>query len=122
MTARSPFFATGQAPFHGATRVNVNLFNVDDGRLFQDVVNDFDFATPRVRLTLTGTNPTLTGWDAGERVHTNSLGGTPNPPGTRLFRTAVSGIPLGPLMNEDFVAFADLTQPAVVALIGSGGE
>ncbi len=116
------FFATGQAPFRGAIRVNVNLFNVDDGSFFQDAVNDFDFATPQVRLTLTGTDPTLTGWDAGERVHTNSLGGTPNPPGTRLFRTAVNGFPLEPLTNEDFVAFADLTQPAVVTLIGNRGE
>ncbi len=30
------FFATGQAPFHGAFRINVNLFNVDDGSFFQD--------------------------------------------------------------------------------------
>jgi len=46
-------------------------------------------------------------------------GGTPNPPGTTMFRTAVSAFPMGWLSNEDYIALTDVTQPILVATAGN---
>ncbi len=108
--------ASAAAPFDGDFRVNINLFNVDANSFFQDVVNDFTLASPTPTLVLAGTSSVLTSWGQGDRVHTNSLGGTPNPPGVSLFRSAVSTPPSGFLTNEDFIAFLDETVPAVIEL------
>jgi hypothetical protein len=56
----------------------------------------------------------------GNRVYTNSLAGTPNPPGVSLFRSSVSDE--GLFTSEDVIAFADLAQPATVAAFLSPAE
>jgi hypothetical protein len=101
-------------PFIGDFRININLFNVVDPSFFQDTFNDFLLNAPVHTLILTGNSSILQGWEIGDDVFTNSLGGTPNPPGSSLFRTSVTSRPFGFLTNEDFIAFADNTQPAVV--------
>jgi hypothetical protein len=61
-------------PFIGDVRINVNLFNPDTGTtadtpsFFKDQLNDFSLSTPRTTITLTGTNPNLLAWEAGDRV------------------------------------------------------
>lgn len=47
-------------------------------------------------------------------MFTNSLAGTANPPGTTLYRTSVTHLPMGFLDNEDVIAFEDLGQPALL--------
>lgn len=106
--------ASDSAPFLGDFLVNVNLFNVDAGSFFGDTANDYSLSMPTTVLILTGTSPPLTSWSVGDRVYTNSLFGTPNPPGSSLYRTSVSSVPHGFLINEDYVAFADPTMPAMV--------
>lgn len=111
--------ASAAAPFVGPFRVNVNLFNVDADSFFQDAVNDYSLATPTTTLTLTGTSALLRSWSAGHRVFTNSLFGTPNPPNSTLFRTSVLSTPFTTfLTNEDYVAFAVATTPAIVQALG----
>jgi len=104
-------------PFDAVFRVNINLFNVDDPSLFADTGNDFLLETPTTALMLSGVSSALTGWEAGDQVFTNSLGGTPNPPGISLFRSGVLNLPFTFLTNEDFIASADLTQPATVQIL-----
>lgn len=102
-------------PFSGVFRININLFNVDAGSFFSDALNDFDLVSPTDSILLTGTAGELTTWQVGDRVYTNSLAGTPNPPGSTLFRSAVGSIDAGFLSSEDVIAFADLAQPALVS-------
>ena len=109
--------ASASAPFLGDFRVNINLFNVDANSFFQDTVNDYSLTSPTTTLTLTGSSAQLASWSAGDRVHTNSLFGTPNPPNSTLYRTSVSSVPHGFLTNEDYVAFADPTRPATVRAV-----
>lgn len=107
-------------PFRGDFRVNINLFNPDTGTtdpnpsFFQDVVNDFSLTTPTDTLTLTGRNPRLQAWNAGDRVATNSLGGGANPDNSSLFRSSVTGFPIGFLTNEDVIA-----DDAIIAIPGA---
>jgi hypothetical protein len=105
-------------PFSGVFRININLFNVDAGSFFSDAVNDFDLTSPTDSILLTGSAVELTTWQSGDQVYTNSLAGTPNPPGATLFRSAVGSIDGGFLTAEDVIAFADLSEPALVALVG----
>ena len=109
--------ANDSAPFVGSFRVNVNLFNVDAGSYFQNVANDYSLSTPTTTLTLTGHSAELRSWNAGTRVFTNSLFGTPNAPGTSLYRTSVLTELSGFLTSEDYVAFADPTAPAIVTRV-----
>ena len=109
--------ASASAPFLGDFRININLFNVDANSFFQDAVNDYSLTSPATTLTLTGTSAQLASWNAGDRVFTNSLFGTPNPQNTTLFRTSVLSVPFSPLTNEDYVAFADPTMPATVRAV-----
>lgn len=106
--------ASDSSPFVGDFRVNVNLFNVDAGSFFGDTTNDYSVFVPTTVLTLTGTAPPLTSWSVGDRVYTNSLFGTPNPTDVSLFRTSVSSVPHGFLINEDYVAFVDPTKPVML--------
>jgi hypothetical protein len=76
-------------------------------------LNDFDLTSPTDSILLIGRAGELTTWQIGDQVYTNSLAGTPNPPGVSLFRSAV-GIDGG--FSEDVIAFADLAQPATVAM------
>ena len=99
--------ATTAKPFVGQFRVNVNLFNPDaiaaDG-LFSDDSNDYNLASATTSLTLTGTNPHLLSWHAGDRVATNSFP-FGDPPGITLFRSTVTNFPIGFLSNEDAIAY-----------------
>ena len=106
--------ATAAQPFQGEFRVNINLFNPARQSFFADTMNDIRLETPTTTLRLTGYHPALRSWLPGDQVHTNSLGGTPNPTGSTLFRSGVSHFPMGYLTNEDVIAFADVTVPAVV--------
>ncbi len=107
-------------PFVGQFRININLFDPDVGTtnpnpsFFSDVHSDFDLTNPTTTLTFTGTQLNLEAWAAGQRVFTNSLAGTGNPDGVSLFRSSVSGFPIGFLTNEDVIAFRDLAQPAII--------
>jgi len=64
-------------PFLGTFRLNVNLFNATLGvariYFFNDTMNDFTLATPRLSLVLSRTHTALRFWDAGHAIHTNSL-------------------------------------------------
>jgi hypothetical protein len=106
--------ASPTVPFSGDFRINVILFNIDAPSVFSDTGNDYSLSSPLTNITLTGTSSALTSWSVGDRVHTNSLFGTPNPPGTSLFRTSVTSVPFGFLTNEDYIAFADGAQAAIV--------
>ena len=106
--------ADAAAPFVGSFRVNLNLYNPDAPSLFQDVINDFNIAMPSTTLILQGNDPALTVWNTGDRVFTNSLDGTPNPPGTTLFRSSAGSFPRSFLTNEDTLAFAKRPLPAIV--------
>jgi hypothetical protein len=110
--------ASAAQPIQGEFRVNINLFNPSRQSFFDDTVNDFNLQTPTTTLKLTGYHRALHGWMPGDEVHTNSLRGTPNPPGSTLFRSGISHFPMGFLNNEDTIAFADLTRPAVVVVAG----
>jgi hypothetical protein len=111
-------------PFVGQFRVDINLFNATRISLFSDICsqcdvfgihknpgNDFDLSTPTTTLTLTGKDPTLLGWQAGDQVATHSLGtgGGPlgNPPGASLFRSSVASLPLTFLDHEDVIGVND---------------
>lgn len=108
-------------PFVGVFRININLYNQDTGTtnpfpsFFTDVLNDFDLANPTTQITLSGTNPVLLAWEAGDRVFTNSLEGTGNPDGISLFRSSVNSDG-GFLTDEDFIAFAETGRPALVRI------
>jgi hypothetical protein len=110
--------STAAQPFLGAFRVNVNLF--DPTRLpthsfFQDTLQDYNLATAKTKLILTGTNPNLVFWAAGDTVATNTqASGGVNPPGSTLYRTTVSNFPIGFLTNEDAIAYGP-SGTAVIA-------
>lgn len=111
-------------PFIGDVRINVNLFNPDTGTtalnpsFFQDVVNDFSLTTPSTTITLTGSNPNLLAWEAGDRVAacagpggiipeacSASLG---HPDGISAFSTGVINTEFGvPFVNIARDAFQD---------------
>jgi hypothetical protein len=101
-------------PFQGTFRVNLNMYAPDIFAFFQDVVNDFDLAVPDTELTLQGFAPVLNFWLPGTRVYLHSLDGTPNPPGTTLYRSAVNTLVNGQIAGEDTLAFARRWLPAVV--------
>ena len=102
------------APFQGTFRINVNLYNPAAGTFFSRTGVDYTLTTPQSVVVLQGASPALTAWVAGQQVFTNSLAGTPNPPGSTLYRSSVSHVPFGFLTNEDVIAFADLSVPAIV--------
>jgi hypothetical protein len=105
------------APFIGDFRINVNLFNVDAVSFFSDAVNDYSLTSPVTRIILTDTSSALLTWSAGDRIHTNSLAGTPNPPGgITQFACQVFTIGAG----LDHITFRDLTVPAIVVAPASG--
>jgi YVTN family beta-propeller protein len=66
--------ASAANPFLGGFRVNVLLFNPEAGTTtqdpgsFLDQLNDFFLTTPSTEITVTGTDPRLLSWKAGDRV------------------------------------------------------
>ena len=104
-------------PFVGEMRININLYNTSKSSFFSDNMNDVLLSTPVTKLRLSGRHPELRMWGAGDLVHTNSLGGTPNPTGSSLYRSGVTHIPMGFLTNEDVIAFVDVRTPAVVTSV-----
>jgi hypothetical protein len=101
--------STNAQPFVGPFRVDVNLFNPTRLPLhsfFQDAPVNLNLATAQTKLILTGTNPNLVFWAAGDTVSTNTqASGGLNPPGSTLYRTTVSNFPMGFLTNEDAIAY-----------------
>jgi len=61
-------------PFVDGFRINVGLFNPDTGTTAEDPaffiaqLNDFFLITPSTAITLTGSDPKLLAWKAGDRV------------------------------------------------------
>jgi hypothetical protein len=116
--------ATAANPFAGQFRVNINLFNPDAiaaGSFFSDTFNDYNLASATTSLTLTGTNPHLLAWHAGDRVATNSFP-FGDPPGVTLFRSSVTNFPIGFLTNEDPIAygaggFTTITPPVLTVAL-----
>jgi uncharacterized repeat protein (TIGR01451 family) len=112
------------APFVGEFRINVNLFNPDTGTtaknpsFFSDTFNDFNLGNPTTLMTLTGRDERLLEWNPHDRVYTNSLENTGNPDDVSLFRSAVASLPGDFLENEDTIAFADLSQYALIEPVG----
>ena len=109
------------APFRDSLRVNINLLNWDLGTarypaFFCDTMNDMMIAGSTTTLVLEGVDDRLLAWEEGHRVLTNSLGGTPNPEGASLYRSSVTHFPMGFLSNEDVIAFASRTKPAVIVV------
>jgi hypothetical protein len=104
-------------PFEGEMRININLFNPAKSSFFSDTMNDLQLDTPTTLLRLAGHHPELRKWTSEDSVHTNSLGGTPNPPGASLYRSSVTHFPMGFLTNEDVIAFEDVRTPGVVTAV-----
>jgi hypothetical protein len=96
-------------PFIGLFRININLYNPDVSptvSYFGDTVNDFTLTDAATTLILTGTNPNLVYWNAGDRVVTSTLALNQNPPGSTFFRSSVLDDPFDNyLTNEDSIAF-----------------
>jgi eukaryotic-like serine/threonine-protein kinase len=99
--------ADSAKPFLDNFRVNLNLYNPDRGTncntsLFSSSMHDFELVSPMTNLVISGTDPKLMNWVAGDRVAACS---TPfgNPSCSTLFRTSVSSLqpPSGFLVNED---------------------
>ncbi len=80
--------ADSSHPFVGKFRVNINLFNPDadpNDSAFSDACTkkcgafdgntDYDIRTPTTKLKITGRDPVLTHWAAGDRVVTSSFAG-----------------------------------------------
>jgi hypothetical protein len=111
--------ADSAALFQDSLRINVNLYNTDAGSFFSHTVDDRLVATPAAELVLEGFSSAVRSWRNGDRVYTNSLEGTPNPPGSTLFRSSVTHFPMGFLTNEDVIAFEDLARPAILRQSGS---
>jgi hypothetical protein len=94
-------FASSAEPSQGASStVNVILLNVDTGSTsndparFLDNVNVFRNIPPTTMIELTGTNPFLLSWDAGDRVtHCHRTVGcnTFVSPFTQIFGTGITG-------------------------------
>jgi hypothetical protein len=101
--------STSAQPFVGQFRVNSNLFNATRLPLhsyFTDNLKDYNLATAQTKLVLTGTNPNLVFWAAGDTVTTNTqASGGIDPPGVTLYRTSVTNFPIGFLTNEDAIAY-----------------
>jgi len=106
--------ADSSHPFVGKFRVNINLFNLDadpNDSAFSDACTkkcgafggntDYDILTPTMKLKITGRDPVLIHWAAGDRVVTSSFAGLT--PGL-LFRSGVDSFPLTFLTNEDCIA------------------
>ncbi|MCL7960487.1 MAG: hypothetical protein M8861_09865 [marine benthic group bacterium] len=115
--------ASKKAPFVGAFRINVNLFNPALGTarypsFFSHTMAEFDLTEPLTEIILSGENSALTQWEKGHEVFTNSLDGTGNPDGSSLFRTGVSSEPHGFLNNEDYIA--PRIRSAPVKIHGAG--
>lgn len=114
--------ASKNAPFVGAFRINVNLYNPSLGSrypsFFSHTMEDFDLTETRTEIVLYGTNSALTQWEKGQQVFTNSLSGTGNPDAASLFRSSVSSVPHGFLTNEDYIAPRDRADP--VKIHGAG--
>ena len=115
--------AAKEAPFVGAFRVNVNLFNPELGTapypsVFSRTMADYDLGDPVTELVLEGSDARLTHWEKGHEVFTNSLDGTGNPDGTSLFRSSVTNFPMGFLTNEDLIAPRVRAEP--VKIHGAG--
>lgn len=110
--------ADSSSPFAGEFRVNINLYNPTRNSFFDDNVNDFRLSVPTTTLKLTGYHQALRQWTPGDAVHTNNLAGMTNPLGNFFFRSDVTHFPVGFPTNEDLIAFADRTQPAVVVRAG----
>jgi hypothetical protein len=112
-------------PFSGNFRININLFNVTLDEYFSDTLNDYSLGMPQTRLTLTGTNPLITDWDAGHIIATSTWAGYGNPSGITLFRTSVADMPLEFCSSEDVVGLRGcgafvVPEPATLGLIGLG--
>jgi hypothetical protein len=110
-------------PFMGNFRINVNLFNPDTGTtacdpaLFQDNMNDFVIETPTTEITLTGTDPRLTAWEAGDRVAANTAAGVGLPDCVGGFSCSVLDLP--DMLTWDPIGNAEGTVAVVTAALAS---
>lgn len=113
------FVSTGEDPFIGEIRFNVNLYNPDvgttecDPAFFQSVGNDFNLEESTEEIVLTGNNPRLVSWDEFDRVAASSaIFGAPDCNGG--FGTAVSDLPE---LSSDFLenggTSSDILPPVV---------
>jgi hypothetical protein len=117
--------STTAQPFYGAFRFNSNLFNqarLPNHSLFQSAGNDYALTAPKTKLIVTGANPHVQFWAAGDTVATNTLGsGGVNPPGSTLYRTAVASLPLQPaFQSEDTIAWGPTGNTVIAPLSGAG--
>ncbi len=113
-------------PFSGTFQLNVNLYNVDRLSWFtdSDPGNGFVLSSPLPTIVLPGTAQLLRFWQPGERVNTNSYGGTPKPPWVKFYRSSVIRLsePCSNFCVEDMIAFANLAQPAIVEVFESSDQ
>lgn len=125
-------------PFTGQFRININVYNpssTSSAKVFRHVCSqcqkfgnmnksDFDLGSATTTtLTLSGGDPELKLWKAGDQVATNSYAGLGNPPGSSLFRSSVNTQPLPGtfLTNEDMIGADDQTWDGVSTWDGSSG-
>ncbi|MCB1738916.1 MAG: PEP-CTERM sorting domain-containing protein [Gammaproteobacteria bacterium] len=117
--------AAAAAPFVGAFRINLNIWNVSLDEFFQDTFNDYNLGAPQTELVLSGTDANLTDWMASHTIVTTTLAGFGNPSGTSFFRSSVADLPFsGTCVAEDIIGFdgcsTSVPAPAPLALILTG--
>lgn len=104
-------------PTGGLIRTNINLYNPARSSFFQCDIGDFTLTESTQTLVLVGTSSLLTTWAPGDNVYTNSLKGTPTPPGSSEYHSSAIwnfDITSGPQL-EDQIAFSNEAKPAKVA-------
>jgi len=118
--------ADASNPFIGNFRINLNLFDVTRNEFFQDSFNDFNLLTDTTVIHLSGSNSTLASWQETDIIATSTFDGFGNPPGSTLFRSAVSDLPLQPACaSEDIIGLDGCSsgpvvpEPASFGLVGS---
>ena len=121
-------------PFVGTFRLNANLYNPDTGSnaqdpaFFNDTFNDFTLAAPQTVVRLTGNNPRLSSWSAGDRVTASCPDPIGCPDAVSTFLTAVgplSGSAEGvdrlpsqsPVILSDSAPVPVLSTPAALLLM-----
>jgi hypothetical protein len=122
-------------PFDGTFRLNANLYNPDTGSneqdpsFLSDTFNDVTLTTSETIITLTGNDPRLMAWGAGDRVSPSCPDPLGCPNGIPTFLTAVGplsgsaeGVDRLPPQSAVIVSrptdVPSLSAPAVGILVG----
>ena len=117
--------ASASAPFTGAFRININLWNATLNEFFQSTFHDFDLGMSQTSINLTGNSGIITDWLPGHAIATTTLNGLGNPPGSTFFRSSVADLPFqSTCVAEDIIGYdgcrTSIPEPTTLALMGLG--